>query len=127
MVNGGEVLLILTRTGRRWQLPRGHLEEGETPQQAAVREVREETGIRGRVLAPLSTVEYDYTDEGSHIHKRGEYFLLRYIDGRPCSLDSREVDRSEWFTWEAAIEKLFFDNERTVVREARELAQRMAL
>jgi 8-oxo-dGTP pyrophosphatase MutT (NUDIX family) len=58
VVEGDRILLISTQGGRRWQLPKGHIEEGETAEQAALREVREETGVTGQVMAPLSEVEY---------------------------------------------------------------------
>jgi 8-oxo-dGTP pyrophosphatase MutT (NUDIX family) len=64
VVRGAEILLISTREGKRWQLPKGHLESGETPEQAAVRETREETGVRRVMFAP--PVEYWFNEWRAH-------------------------------------------------------------
>lgn len=123
VVEGERILLISTQDGRRWQLPKGHIEPGESPEQAAVREVREETGVTGRVLAALPGVEYWFIERGQRrVHKQVEYFLLAYISGDAADFDPGEVSGAQWFSWEEGIEKLSFDNERRVVRSAREMA-----
>ena len=72
----------LDRRGRLlWSLPKGHLEDGETAEDAAVREVEEETGIRGRVLAPLGTIDYWFVADDRRIHKTVHHYLLE-ADGR---------------------------------------------
>jgi len=125
VVHGTHILLISTQGGRRWQLPKGHIEEGETPAQTAVREVCEETGVTGTVLAPLSGVEYWYIERGScRVHKQVDYFLLSYVSGDSANFDAEEVSGADWFSWDEGIAKLSFDNERQVVVEARRLAER---
>lgn len=121
MVRGGEILLISTREGKRWQLPKGHLESGETPEQAAVRETREETGITGRVLAPLQPVEYWFNERGVRIHKRVDYYLLAYVGGSEGDYDRKEVSGAAWFSWDQGLARLTFANERRVVAAARAL------
>ena len=124
MVDGGRILLISTQAGRRWQLPKGHIEPGETPEQAAVREVREETGVAGRVVASLPGIEYWFVEKGSRrVHKQVEYFLLAYVSGDAADFDAGEVSGAQWFPWEEGIAKLSFDNERRVVQLAREIAE----
>lgn len=124
VVHGPHILLISTQAGRRWQLPKGHIEEGETPEQTAVREVREETGVTGRVLAPLSGIEYWYIERGyCRVHKTVAYYLLDYVSGDTADFDAREVSGAGWFTWEEGIARLSFDNERQVVLEARRLVE----
>jgi 8-oxo-dGTP pyrophosphatase MutT (NUDIX family) len=124
VVDGARILLISTQSGRRWQLPKGHIEEGETPEQAAVREVREETGVSGRIVAPLSDVEYWFVERGTRrVHKRVDYFLLDYLSGTTADFDAREVSGAEWFSWDEGIAKLSFDNERKVAMQARGIAQ----
>jgi 8-oxo-dGTP pyrophosphatase MutT (NUDIX family) len=121
VVRGEEVLLIAPRPGR-WQLPKGHVERGEAPTEAAVREVREETGVWARVLEPLPSIDYTYEIEGRvRIHKRVDYFLMAYVDGSETDHDPREVTAARWFPWEEAIAQLSFDNEREVVRAGRRL------
>jgi 8-oxo-dGTP pyrophosphatase MutT (NUDIX family) len=123
VVDGLQILLISTQNGRRWQLPKGHVEAGETAEEAAVREVREETGVTGRILAPLPEVEYWYVERGPRrIHKRVEYFLLEYVSGDNADFDPHEVSGAEWFPWETGLAKLSFVNERRVVEQARRLA-----
>ncbi|RPH53895.1 NUDIX hydrolase [bacterium] len=116
------ILLISTQEGKRWQLPKGHIEEGETPEEAAVREVREETGVTGRILAPLPPVEYWYIEKGRRrVHKTVEYYLLSYVSGNTADFDAREVSGADWFSWEEGLARLSFENERRVVLEARRL------
>ncbi len=121
VVRGGEVLLIAPRPGR-WQLPKGHVEPGEDSPQAAVREVREETGVLARVLVSLPSIEYGYDVEGRvRIHKRVDYYLMAYVEGSERDSDPREVIAARWFGWEEALTQLSFENEREVVRAARRL------
>lgn len=123
MVRGEEILLISTRGGRRWQLPKGHIEKGERPDQTALREVCEETGITGRVIGELPGVEYWFVEKGTRrIHKQVDYFLLDFVEGDVANFDPQEVSGAHWFSWDAGIAKLSFDNERKVVEEARKLA-----
>jgi 8-oxo-dGTP pyrophosphatase MutT (NUDIX family) len=124
VVEGDRILLISTQAGRRWQLPKGHIEEGETAEQAALREVREETGVSGRVVAPLSEVEYWFVEKGARrVHKRVDYFLLDYVSGSAADFDAAEVSGAEWFSWDEGIAKLSFDNERRVVLQARDILE----
>ena len=121
VIRGEEVLLIAPRPGR-WQLPKGHVEPGEAPTDAAAREVREETGVSGRVLMPLPSIDYTYDVEGRvRIHKRVDYFLMAYEGGSELDFDPREVTAARWFGWKEALLQLSFDNEREVVRAARRL------
>jgi 8-oxo-dGTP pyrophosphatase MutT (NUDIX family) len=114
VVRDGEVLLISPRAGR-WQLPKGHVEPGEAPAQAAVREVREETGVSGRILAPLPTIDYSYASaSGTAVRKRVDYYLMCYESGSEADSDPREVEQARWWSWEQALRLLTFDNERQV-------------
>ncbi|HWM95123.1 MAG TPA: NUDIX hydrolase [Thermoanaerobaculia bacterium] len=122
IVHGSQILLISVMEGKRWQLPKGHIEEGETPAETAVREVREETGVTGRVRAPLPGVEYWFVDRGrKRVHKTVDYFLLDFVSGDPADYDRREVSGAEWMSWDEGIARLTFENERRAVRVAREL------
>ena len=119
----GRVLLIATAGGRRWQLPKGHVEPGESVAQAAAREVREETGVRARIVAPLPGIDYFFVEKnGRRVRKHVDYFLLEYLDGDEADFDPKEVDAARWFPWEEALERLSHANERRVAERARELA-----
>lgn len=127
VVRGGEVLLISTQRGSRWQLPKGHLEEGETPEQAAVREVAEETGVSGRIVGALPGVDYRYSDRTRRlIEKHVDYFLLAYESGSEADFDPEEVSGAAWLSWDEALARLTFENERRVVAAARDLDARLA-
>jgi len=123
VVRGDEILLISTQNGRRWQLPKGHLEPGETALDAAVREVREETGVTGRIVAELPGVEYWYVEKSvRRIHKRVDYYLLAYVSGDAGDFDPEEVSGASWFSWDEGIARISFDNERRVLEQARRVA-----
>jgi len=117
------VALIAHRTRRgalEWVLPRGHVEPGETPEQAAVREVEEETGIRGRVRAELGTVDYWFVDADRKVHKTVHHFLLDGIGGA-LSPEDPQVERVEWVPIADAPRRLTHADERDLVLRARRL------
>jgi 8-oxo-dGTP pyrophosphatase MutT (NUDIX family) len=126
VVRGDEVLLIAPREGR-WQLPKGHVEPGEAPAQAALREVREETGVHGRIVAPLPTIDYTYAvGRGVQVHKRVDYYLMTYESGSELDCDPREVLQARWWSWDEALDALTFDNERGVAAAARQTQEEVA-
>lgn len=117
-----EVVLISVGEEERWQLPKGLIGRGETPEETALREVREETGLDSITIAPLSTIEYWYYSanrRGNRLryHKFVHYYLLQYTCGSTADHDA-EVNEARWFEINKAIDKLAFDNERDVVRDA---------
>jgi 8-oxo-dGTP pyrophosphatase MutT (NUDIX family) len=104
VLHGCRLLLIETRRSGRWQLPKGHLEPGETAQQAAVREVREETGAAVTVLEPVGRVEYDFRDmHGRLIHKQVDFYLCAFARQVSERCDPREVRQARWHQWEHAL------------------------
>lgn len=118
-----EVALISVGEEARWQLPKGLLARDETPEETALREVREETGLNATMVAPLDTIEYWYystTRRGQRLryHKFVQYYLLRYTSGSTADHDA-EVNEARWFDIDTAIDALAFDNERDIVRQAR--------
>jgi 8-oxo-dGTP pyrophosphatase MutT (NUDIX family) len=118
-----EVVLIMPRGTQRWQLPKGLLDQGESPAAAARREVREETGVDAEVVSPLETIEYWYvgTDrDGARVrfHKSVHFFLLEYRGGDVGEHD-HEVSDARWLPLADAVRLLAFPNERAVVEKAR--------
>lgn len=122
VVRQGSVLLIATAGGRRWQLPKGHVEPGESSEQAAVREVREETGVFGRIVATLPGIDYSFVEkDGRRVRKHVDYYLLEYVTGEASGFDRHEVDDARWFDWDEALARLSHVNERRVAERARAL------
>lgn len=119
VVDGDRVLLISTRGGTRWQLPKGHLEAGETERRAAVREVLEEGGVVAEIVDRLDTIRFHYQrHDGTRIDKRVDYFLMRYRSDSPRGATSIEVSDTAWFPWREARRRLFHENERALLEAA---------
>lgn len=117
----GALIGRLDRRGRlRWSLPKGHIEHGETTEQAAVREVAEETGICGRITARLGSVEYTFTAQGRRIHKRVHHYLMEAVAGELSDADV-EVTEVAWVPLGEMSERLAYAGERRLARRAVEL------
>ena len=111
----------LDRRGRLlWSLPKGHVEEGETAEAAAVREVMEETGITGRVVAPLGTIDFWFVADGRRIHKTVHHFLLLATAGE-LSDDDVEVAQVEWVPLAELGDRLAYADERRLVEQVPQL------
>ncbi|MBB3049665.1 ADP-ribose pyrophosphatase YjhB (NUDIX family) [Prauserella isguenensis] len=111
----------LNRHGRLlWSLPKGHIEDGETVEDTAVREVREETGIVARVVRPLGSIDYWFVAERRRIHKTVHHFLLE-AHGGELSDDDVEVTEVAWVPLDELDSRLAYTDERKLVRKAREL------
>lgn len=114
-----EVCLIATAGKTRWQLPKGRIEPGETKEEAALREVREETGLEGRIEEELGEVSFRYVrKQRKRIHKHVVFFLMVYTAGSTDNHDD-EVDEARFFPIDDALERLTFDSERDMVARAR--------
>ncbi|OPX08505.1 NUDIX domain-containing protein [Gordonia sp. L191] len=107
------------RRGRMmWSLPKGHIETGETAEQTAVREVAEETGIQGLVVAPLGKIDYWFVSEGRRIHKTVHHYLLRSVGGE-LSDEDYEVSEVAWVPLHELPRRLTYSDERRLARMAR--------
>jgi 8-oxo-dGTP pyrophosphatase MutT (NUDIX family) len=104
-------------------LPKGHLDNAETPEQAAVREVREEGGVEADLVAHLGDVRYWYRRKGRSVPKRVRFFLFEYRSGDPADHDD-EVEEARWMSLVEASTALSYQGEREMV--ARALSQTAA-
>jgi 8-oxo-dGTP pyrophosphatase MutT (NUDIX family) len=115
------VIARLNRAGKvEWCLPKGHVESGETPEMAAVREIEEETGIRGRILGSLGTIDYWFSVAGKRVHKLVHHFLLEAVGGE-LSVEGdpdQEALEAAWVPLPELGTLLAFPNERRIAREA---------
>jgi 8-oxo-dGTP pyrophosphatase MutT (NUDIX family) len=102
-------------------LPKGHLDGEETAEQAATREVLEETGVRAELVQPLGEVRYWYVREGRRISKSVHFFLFSFLDGDVADHDD-EVLEARWLTVEQAREKLTYPGERGMLERALAIA-----
>jgi 8-oxo-dGTP pyrophosphatase MutT (NUDIX family) len=107
---------------RTHRLPKGKIGRRETLQEAALREVLEETGLAARIVAPLGRVEYTYVDSGVDVAKVVHFFLMEWQPG-PAATPDGELERIRWLPLPEACRILTYERERSVVERAgRELA-----
>ncbi|TSD99271.1 NUDIX hydrolase [Skermania sp. ID1734] len=120
---------LIGRTDRRgrllWSLPKGHIEKGETAEETAMREVAEETGIRGKVLAELGSIDYWFVTEGRRVHKTVHHYLLRFLGGELSDADV-EVTEVAWVPLTELETRLAYADERRLAEKAGQLIARMA-
>jgi 8-oxo-dGTP pyrophosphatase MutT (NUDIX family) len=101
------------------RLPKGKLEPGESCEEAALREITEETGVIGRIVRPLDEVEYVYRERrGGPVSKHVRFYLIEYQSGEPRPLDG-EMERVFWCTPAEACRRLSFATEQRVMERAR--------
>ena len=116
----------LDRKGRMvWSFPKGHLEDGETAEMAAIREVREETGLHAEIHSPLGDIAFWFMLDGKRIHKTVHHFLL-IVTGGELSDEDREVDAVEWIALEEVHLRLSYSDERRLLPKALDLLERRA-
>jgi 8-oxo-dGTP pyrophosphatase MutT (NUDIX family) len=116
--------LLIGRGDRRgrmmWMLPKGHIEVGETPDQTAIREIAEETGIQGHILAELGTINFWFRAQDHVVHKSVQHYLLQFRSGEPYPGD-HEVDTVEWVPFDELPSRLTHADERKLAEVAARL------
>ena len=122
VVRDEEVIVIVpvkrdARGRRVLALPKGHLDEGETAEEAAKREVAEETGVTADLIDKLGDVEYSYERRGRRRNKRVAFYLFKYLSGSLEDHD-REIEDARWMPLAQAASALTYPGEREIVRRA---------
>ena len=120
----GERGLLIGRHDKRgrtlWSLPKGHIEVGETPEAAALREVEEETGIVSKITRSLGVIDFWFMADGKRIHKTVHHFLFSEVSGNLAPQIS-EVDVVDWFPLDEIATRLAYPDERKLIARSGDL------
>ncbi len=108
------------RTRLLWSLPKGHIEIGETPEEAALREVMEETGIESQIARSLGIIDFWFMAGGKRIHKTVHHYLFREVGGL-LAPQVTEVDEVAWFPLNEIIERLAYPDEKKLIARSGDL------
>jgi 8-oxo-dGTP pyrophosphatase MutT (NUDIX family) len=115
------VCLIRTPPQGQWRLPKGLVEEKESLEDTAVREVQEETGLEGSSEGLIGTTEYWFwlqeNTGRTRYHKLVYFYLIKYTGGHTDNHD-HEVEEARWFPWDKAMQQLSFASEKKIVENA---------
>lgn len=121
---GIEVALIAVKGGTVWCLPKGLVEEGENIARTAHREVKEETGLDGKIIKKIDHIQYFYSHKEKDVTVRYfkivYFFLMEYTGGDVKDHD-KEVDDCRWFSINETIKKIEYEDEREILKKAKEM------
>lgn len=125
--NQNQVLVTQHSQNKHWSFPKGHIDPGETSEEAALREVREEGGIVAEIISKVGYSKFIYTQDaparpagGEKIFKVVTYFLMKYISGDSKDHDL-EVSEAGWYTVENALKQLSYSQDKILLKKALEL------
>lgn len=125
--DGIERYLLIRDSYQNWGLPKGHLEPGEPPADAARREVGEETGLGELILhGPIRVIDWYFRFRGKTIHKYCHFFLFESKSGEPVPQLEEGISACTWHDLDGALGTISYDNARGVLRRAAEMVRALA-
>ena len=123
-IDGTMHVLLIRDPYQNWGLPKGHLEAGESGEDAALREVLEETGLTCVLVGEtLPAIDWYFRREGRLVHKFCEFFLMRSEEGEATPAAEEGITECLWLPLRGAIEQITYDNARGVIEEAARLLE----
>jgi 8-oxo-dGTP pyrophosphatase MutT (NUDIX family) len=124
---GGTRYLLIRDPYGNWGLPKGHVEDSESYEEAARREVTEETGLpRPRVVRALPTIDWYFRAGGRLIHKTCHFYLMESVSGEPVPQEAEGITACAWEHADAALATITYDNARAVLKAATELVEELS-
>lgn len=121
-----QVIVALRAGGKVWCLPKGIVEQGESIEEAALREVKEETGLIGKIVNRIDKIEYWFywKPDDTKYHKFVHFFLMAFVGGDISNHDF-ELDEAKWLPIDKAIAKLSYKGERHIMERAKQIIENM--
>ncbi|MGH7592873.1 MAG: NUDIX hydrolase [Gemmatimonadales bacterium] len=122
--DGTPRFLLIKDSYQHWGFPKGHLEAGESPTAAALRETHEETGLEGLIVqGPIRIIDWHFRFRGRYIHKFCHFFLFESIAGECTPQVAEGITAVRWEPLDRALDVLSYDNARGVLRRGAEMAR----
>ena len=119
---GGPLFLLIRDSYRNWGFPKGHVEAGEMPDAAAVREVAEETGLAGVELrGAIETIDWHFRFRGRLIHKVCYFYLMESASEATCPQAAEGITACRWAPFDEAVALVSYANARLVLQRARDM------
>ena len=122
VVDGAPLYLLIRDSYKNWGFPKGHVEQGELPEGAALREVSEETGLSDLALRVLiETIDWHFRFRGKLIHKICHFYLMETAESSTSPQRTEGITACRWLPFDEAEELISYGNAREVLRKARAL------